>query len=459
MEIRGYHVEHRNLMWLLHRMFDWLAVLLGAVFVVELLNDTHWGNSQLYTVLIIGFLFTVVVYPIVGVYRPWRGEPRLKEVGNALGAWILSMSFTVVSIQFLEVDQALYTLFIGVWCMVGSAVQICARIIVRQWLNYLRGKGRNLRHVIVVGDGHVADAAIRQVNSAKWTGYKLSGYFGDNYLDTSTKNLGDFNDVEKYCRDNSVDQIWIAMGLHDARVASVLIEQLKFVTADVRYIPDLTGFNLINHSVSSVAGMPVINVSTSPMKGVNQIIKDIEDKIIASIILLLISPVMIGLAVAVKVTSPGPIFYRQERVSWNGKPFEMLKFRSMAVDSEADGVQWGGAQSMKVTPIGKFIRATSLDELPQFINVLKGDMSIVGPRPERTVFVEQFKHEIPGYMQKHMVKAGITGLAQIEGWRGDTDLSKRVESDLNYIRNWSLWLDLKIIFLTVFKGFVNKNAY
>jgi putative colanic acid biosynthesis UDP-glucose lipid carrier transferase len=167
---------------------------------------------------------------------------------------------------------------------------------------------------------------------------------------------------------------------------------------------------------------------------------------------------MLLISIAVKLTSPGPIFYKQERVGWNNKPFYMVKFRSMAVDAENDGVQWGGAQTMKVTPIGKFIRSTSLDELPQFINVLLGDMSIVGPRPERTVFVDQFKHDIPGYMQKHMVKAGITGLAQVRGWRGDTDLNKRIESDLDYIKNWSLWLDIKIIFLTVFKGFVNKNA-
>ena len=167
---------------------------------------------------------------------------------------------------------------------------------------------------------------------------------------------------------------------------------------------------------------------------------------------------MVILALGVKLSSPGPVFYRQERVGLNGQPFMMLKFRSMPMGVEKNGIQWGGAQKKEVTRFGKLLRKTSLDELPQFINVIKGDMSIVGPRPERTLFVEQFKHEIPGYMQKHMVKAGITGWAQINGWRGDTDLAKRIECDLWYIENWSIWLDLKIILLTIFKGFIHENA-
>ena len=195
------------------------------------------------------------------------------------------------------------------------------------------------------------------------------------------------------------------------------------------------------------------------MTGLNQLVKWLEDKVLSSLILLMISPLMLLLSLGVKLTSPGPVFYRQERVGLNSKPFHMLKFRSMPVDTEKSGVKWGGSAAKATTRFGQFIRKTSLDELPQFLNVLKGDMSIVGPRPERPMFVEQFKEEIPDYMKKHLVKAGITGWAQVHGWRGDTDLNTRIEYDLYYIENWSIWLDLKIIFLTVFKGFVNKNAY
>jgi len=227
----------------------------------------------------------------------------------------------------------------------------------------------------------------------------------------------------------------------------------------VKFVPDLFSFDLMHAKWTDFKGFPVISVYDTPLNsGTSKFLKRSEDLIISSIILTLISPIMLVLAIGVKLSSPGPIFYRQTRVGWNGVNFEMLKFRSMPVDVEKDGVKWGSATSKTNTKFGHFIRATSLDELPQFINVLKGDMSIIGPRPERDVFVEQFRKEIPRYMQKHMVKAGISGWAQIHGWRGDTCLEKRVEYDIHYINNWSLWLDIKIIILTVFKGFVNKNA-
>ena len=188
-------------------------------------------------------------------------------------------------------------------------------------------------------------------------------------------------------------------------------------------------------------------------------LKRTEDIVVATIILILISPIMLIVAIGIKASSPGPIFYRQTRVTLHNKEFEMLKFRSMPANTEQNGVQWGGSKSKTNTKFGQFIRATSLDELPQFLNVLKGDMSIVGPRPERDIFIDKFAQEIPNYLDKHEVKAGITGWAQINGWRGDTSLEKRIEFDLYYINNWTLWFDIKIIFLTIFKGFINKNAY
>jgi putative colanic acid biosynthesis UDP-glucose lipid carrier transferase len=196
------------------------------------------------------------------------------------------------------------------------------------------------------------------------------------------------------------------------------------------------------------------------MVGLNRLIKAFEDRLLASVILLLLSPLFLLIAMAIKVTSKGPVFYTQKRVSWNGKEFNMLKFRSMPQNAETEtGPVWATAGEQRATKIGAFLRKTSLDELPQFMNVLCGDMSIVGPRPERKFFVEQFKEQIPGYMQKHLVKAGITGWAQVNGWRGNTSLEKRIQYDLYYIENWSLALDIKIIFLTFFRGFVNKNAY
>jgi putative colanic acid biosynthesis UDP-glucose lipid carrier transferase len=195
------------------------------------------------------------------------------------------------------------------------------------------------------------------------------------------------------------------------------------------------------------------------MTGVNRAIKAAEDYFLSILLIVILSPLMACIALAIRLSSPGPIIYQQERIGWNGRAFMMLKFRTMTTDAEADGVRWGEAQAKPITRIGAFLRRTSLDELPQLFNVLKGDMSIVGPRPERPMFVEQFKDEIQDYMKKHLVKAGITGWAQVNGFRGDTDLRKRIQYDLYYIEHWSLGFDIKIIAMTLIKGFIHKNAY
>lgn len=233
---------------------------------------------------------------------------------------------------------------------------------------------------------------------------------------------------------------------------------LRHSAASICLVPDLLTLRLINNGVTKVMGVRMYYLSASPMARASQQLKWLEDKVLTLLILLVISPVILTVALRVKLSSSGPVFYRQGRVGINNRSFCMLKFRSMPVDVEKDGVRWGGATDKATKRFGQCIRQTSLGELPQFLNVLWDDMSIVGPRPERPMFLEQFKNEIPNYMKKHLVKAGITGWAQVHGWRGDTDLKTRIKFDLLYIENWSIWLDLKIIFLTVFKGFLNKNA-
>lgn len=251
----------------------------------------------------------------------------------------------------------------------------------------------------------------------------------------------------------------VALPVSANRAISYVLDRMDERVLTVKFVPDLLGRQLINHRMEDCAGVPLVTLRESPLHGHAWILKAIEDRIIAGAILLMISPLMLFLAIGVKLSSPGPVLYRQVRVGLDGKEFEMLKFRSMPVDMEKNkSVQWGNAQSKTTTRFGRFIRQTSLDELPQFINVLRGDMSIVGPRPERPMFVEKFKGEIAGYMHKHLVKAGITGWAQINGWRGDTDLVKRIEYDLYYINHWSLAFDLRIIFLTIFKGFIHSEA-
>jgi Undecaprenyl-phosphate glucose phosphotransferase len=238
------------------------------------------------------------------------------------------------------------------------------------------------------------------------------------------------------------------------------LEKIADQVPDVKILPDLLRYTRLAAGIEIIAGVPIISIHDSPLAGVQGVIKRIVDFIGASLLLFLFSPLMFAIAALVKFSSRGPIFYRQERMGIDGKTFMMLKFRSMPVNAEAaSGAVFATASDDRATPIGKFLRRTSLDELPQFINVLSGDMSLVGPRPERPVFVNDFRRKIPGYFLRHKVKAGITGWAQVNGWRGDTSIEKRIECDLYYIQNWSLWLDFKILVMTVFRGFVHHNAY
>lgn len=238
------------------------------------------------------------------------------------------------------------------------------------------------------------------------------------------------------------------------------MERIADQVPDVKLIPDLIRFTRFAAGVDIVQGTPVVSINESPLEGMGSVIKRFVDVFGASFGLLLFSPIMLFTAFLVRITSAGPILYRQERMGLDGKTFNMLKFRSMPVDAEAKtGAVWAKAGDNRTTSIGKWLRKTTLDELPQLLNVVRGDMSLVGPRPERPVFVEQFRRDVPGYYLRHKVKAGCTGWAQVNGWRGNTSIEKRIECDLYYIQNWTLWLDFRIIFLTIFRGFINKNAY
>jgi putative colanic acid biosynthesis UDP-glucose lipid carrier transferase len=347
-----------------------------------------------------------------------------------------------------------------------SSFVVCTlyRISLLFLLRSLRKQGLNVRRVVMIGSGALALEAVKTIHAAAWTGYKIVKVLGDQNLKQKTvKGIALEplpENLEGLLKGIDVHEVWIALPLSQAERIKEITHHLRFSTVNVRLLPGMFGLDLLNHSVTEVAGFPIVNLRATPMQGGSRVLKSLEDKLLSLFILICISPVMLVLAVWVKVTSKGPVFYRQERITWNNRSFGMLKFRSMPVNAESKtGAVWAVSGENRATKIGAFMRKTSLDELPQFINVLKGDMSIVGPRPERPVFVEKFKHDVPGYMQKHMMKAGITGWAQINGWRGDTDLAKRIECDLYYIENWSVWFDIKIVFLTIFKGFINKNAY
>ena len=382
------------------------------------------------------------------VYRSWRGSALPMMLIRVAAAWLSVIGVLLLWLFFVKASDDYSRIWFGLWAIIGICMIWVERLAVYSVLHALRRKGFNLKHVALVGEGPTADRLIRRLRQVEWTGYNIAHHL----------TRFDEGDLEQLAS-QPLDEIWLALPLSDAGAIRKTLHGLRHSAASIRLSPDWFTYRLINHGVSEVLGIPMLDLTATPMTGLNTFLKLLEDKLLSSIFLLLASPLMLILAVGVKLSSPGPVLYRQRRVGLNNQFFMMLKFRSMPMSTESREIRWGDSANKTTTRFGRFIRRTSLDELPQFINVLKGDMSIVGPRPERPLFVEKFKHEVPDYMKKHMVKAGITGWAQVNGWRGDTDLHARIEHDLYYIENWSLWLDLKIIAMTFVKGFVNKNAY
>ena len=454
---------HASSLHLAMYVLDWGLIALAAV-LGHYWYLGSWSLPQSYLILIgVSILFAGLIFPPFSLYKTWRGVSLAEEARSILIAWT-TVLFCLFGFAFLTKSGAAFSRgWITYWAILGWVFLLSGRIGLRLVLRSVRRLGFNQRQIVMAGDYVLSQEVAQRLLHSPWAGLQIIGVFGDHLVPQEDKAsmplLGSIDDLEAFVGARDVDQVWITLPLKAEDTVKKIMFLLRHSTVDIRWVPDISSFRLINHSMSEIAGMPVLSLSSSPMVGVSRLLKALEDRLLSALILILISPLLAALSMGVKLSSPGPVFYRQERVGWNGKPFMMLKFRSMPVDVEKNGVQWGGARNKEATPFGAFLRKTSLDELPQFINVLKGDMSIVGPRPERPMFVEKFKDEIPDYMKKHLVKAGITGWAQINGWRGDTDLAKRIEYDLYYIEHWSLWFDLRIILLTMFKGFINRNAY
>jgi len=454
--------DSSGLVWA-HRLIDFFVPILSIFVTSHIFLNIDWTLQYTFMGVLAGLLLLVSAQ-YSGVYSNWRGRSIFHSSRLLLNAWLLTWAGLII-FSFLTKDSEDFSrLALITWAITTPLVLLFYRALIRFVLLKQRISNNSLKKVVIAGAGKVGKHLHHTLNKNKWLGYEVLAYYDDNIdLHNTTINgapvLGDLMQLKQDAKKHLFDEVYLCLPLRSEERLKLILNKLTNTTVAVKFIPDLFSFDLLHGKLTNFNGIPVMSVYDTPLNSSsNKFIKRLEDLVISTFILTLISPLMIILATGVKLTSPGPIFYRQVRVGWNGENFQMLKFRSMPIDVEKDGVKWGSASNKTNTWFGQFIRSTSLDELPQFINVLKGDMSIVGPRPERDIFVEKFREEIPRYMQKHMVKAGITGWAQINGLRGDTCLNTRVEYDLHYINDWSLWLDIKIIFLTLFKGFINKNA-
>ncbi len=404
------------------------------------------------------------VFKGFGLYRPKRIGSHLSEVFDIAKATATALLLLAAITFFLKHYDVSRLVMIFFTVIVISSLSV-ERVIFRSGLRYLRRKGYNLRYAIIVGTGPQAERIIRSLERHPEVGLKLEGLITTKESETGHRIAGvpviaACKDLKRIIREKRIDKVFIALSWEDHPMFVPVLNNLKYEAIDIKVIPDIYEFITLRGGVEEFDGMPILNLQNSPLYGWNLVLKRIADVTCSILALAVVSPLMVLIAVLIKMTSPGPVFYRQERMGIGGDTFQILKFRSMTVDAESGtGAVWAREDDPRRTRLGTFLRKTSMDELPQFFNVLKGDMSIVGPRPERPVFIREFRENIPKYMLRHTMKAGITGWAQINGWRGNTDIRKRVEHDLYYIENWSLSLDIKILWLTIWKGLVNRNAY
>ncbi len=429
--------------------------------------DTHFiAFLPDYLMVLAGIIpIYLLLYFAFDLYSSKRGQSFGDEFvklieANIVGCIVLFCLFFVLKLTFVS------RLIIIQFAIFNTILGILERYISRFALKYLRAKGFNLRYMLIIGAGDLGVRFLKRIERHREFGYCVMGFLDDDVNKQGVKIgktsvIAKIEMLEDYISKNHIDEVVIALPLAAYEKLGFIIEICEKYGIKVSIIPDYYRYIPAKPKVTEIDEMPLIYIRDIPLDTtLNRLIKRCFDIIISLILIIMSSPLMVLVAMGVKLSSPGPILFKQKRIGLNRKPFHMFKFRSMRVSNdEVAATTWTTANDRRRTAIGELIRKTSLDELPQFFNVLMGDMSIIGPRPERPHFVNQFKEAIPNYMVKHQVKPGITGWAQVNGWRGDTSIEERIKCDLYYIENWSLMLDIKILFMTAFKGLVNKNAY
>lgn len=461
------------------RWFNFTLVLIDVAVIVLSLAISWWirfkttifgpigGHLPIQSYLIFLIFIVIPVYLILyfsfGLYKPRRTYKTIFSEATQIIKVNIVAFVVLVAILFILNQPDFSRIMLFLLAVVATIMGIIERFIIRSILKKIRIENRNLKHILIVGDNDLAFTFARKIRNNPYLGFDISGFLGRSDrvgLEVEgSKIIGAFKDLDYVLDHHTYDRVVLAIPLKYYYKINELVESCERVGIKAEIIPDYIRYFPAQPSVDMIEDIPIINIRYVPLDDAfNRFIKNLSDYIIAVIAIIITSPIMIITAIAIKLTSPGPIIFKQERIGFHGKPFEMYKFRSMKVqnpDDEKSG--WTTKDDPRKTRIGDFIRKTSIDELPQFFNVLKGDMSVVGPRPERPYFVDEFRKEIPKYMVKHQVRPGITGWAQIHGCRGDTSIKKRIEYDIEYVENWHMGLDLGIMIKTVVKK--NPNAY
>ena len=461
------------------RILNVLLVLLDVLVISISLCCSFWlrfkttlfgplgGHLGYQSYLIFLLLAVIPVYLILyfafGLYKPRRTYKNIFSEATQIIKVNIIAFFILVSILFIINQPDFSRIMLFLLAIISTFLGIIERFAIRSILIRMRINNKNLKHILIVGDNELAFTFANKIKANPYLGFSISGILGrPEHVGEEVhgcKITGSFTDLDNVLEKNIYDRVVLAIPLKYYYKINELVESCEKVGIKAEIIPDYIRYFPAQPSVDMIEDIPIINIRYVPLDdGFNKFLKAISDYVIAIIAIVITSPIMIVTAIAIKLTSRGPIIFKQERIGHNSKPFMMYKFRSMKVQNPNEEIsEWTTRDDPRKTKVGEFIRKTSIDELPQFFNVLKGDMSVVGPRPERPFFVEQFKESVPKYMVKHQVKPGLTGWAQIHGCRGDTSIKKRIEYDIEYVENWHMGLDLGIMIKTVLKK--NPNAY
>lgn len=393
-----------------------------------------------------------------GLYAARRMDSPLGEAGAVVRASLVALLILAASSFFIR--DVSYSRLTGLFfAALAPTFVISMRSAVRFGLRQARRRGFNLRFALVIGSGPLAESVIQRVSARPEAGLRLIGVVADGALGDRVAGVpvvGRYGDLHAILEGQRIDQVLVALSRHDADIFEKVMSELERAAANVKIVPDLLHGLTLRSTIENLDGLPVIGLQETALRGWGAVAKRTFDVLAASLALVVLSPLLLGIASAIALSSGSPIFYRQRRMGHDGRVFEMLKFRSMRRDAEVDGPGWTQSEDPRQTRIGRWLRHYNLDELPQLLNVLRGEMSLVGPRPERPAFIESFRGEIPGYMLRHKVRAGMTGWAQVHGWRGDTSIHERVEHDLYYVQRWSFMLDLRILLMTLVRS--QRNA-
>ena len=458
-------LQRRNsLTTMFQAFYDGLVVLMLVYLLIWALDVSYTVPYLVMTLVLLGTMG--VIYDRISIYRQ---ECNIKKKASNLGkAW--SLSFVILlAVSFLTNNAEFFSKSFGILLFIsGYTLQLLGHIAFRYFQYYNRSHD-SVKKTLIIGTGPLADYIYDRINSNPWMSEKVVGVITiqNESLSEDVKYiapiLGNLSSIMDLISEYNIQTIYIAIPLNSSSMIKDIYLTLLNANLNIHWAPDILAFNLINHSVKELSGIPIFTLSESPLIGTHLLIKEIEDRILATLCLVLASPIMLFTAIAIKLESPGPVFFRQTRTGWDGKEFKIWKFRSMHFHYTSDiKLIQATRNDSRVTQVGRFIRKTSIDELPQLFNVLSGSMSIVGPRPHAVQHNEEYSEKITAYLARHRIKPGITGLAQIRGLRGETreikQMEQRVKSDLEYINNWSLWLDINII-LKTFLTLLNKNAY